>query len=110
MAKGYVSIPHEMMIAYMEARLVAEGRVNTTDATNLFGIARQNAAVLIKTWQERSELPIYDGSEKAFLPRFADRRSKLFGSINDAAKYMRLVEKTYRETVKAMGAWGGVTP
>lgn len=99
-----------MMIAYMEARLVAEGRVNTTDATNLFGIARQNAASIIKAWQERSDLPVYDGSEKAWLPRFDDRRSKLFRSIHDATKYMRLVEKTYRETVKAMHAWDGTNP
>ena len=42
----------------MEARLVAEGRVNTTDATNLFGIARVNALKVIKEWQLRSDLPL----------------------------------------------------
>ena len=99
-----------MMIAYMEARLVAEGRVNTKDATNLFGIARQNAAIIVKEWQARSDLPVYDGSEKAWLPRYADRRSKLFRSINDAERYMRLIEKSYRETVNAMHAWDGTNP
>ena len=105
MAKGYTSIQHEMMISYMEARLVAEGRVNTTDATNLFGIARVNALKIIGEWQKRSELPVYESSEKAWIPLHADRRSKLFGSINDAAKYMRLVERVYRETAQAIKAW-----
>jgi hypothetical protein len=105
MAKSYLSLQHEMIIAYLEGHLMAEGRVNTTDITNLFKLTRPNAGKLVKEWQSRSVLPVYDLSEKAFVPRFEDRSSLVFSSMEEAAKYIRLVERCYKSTEAVIKAW-----
>lgn len=103
MAKSYISLGDEVIINYLEATLVANGRVNTSDVVRVFGINRVNAARLVKEWQGRSSLPIYDSSAKAFVAKTGEN-SAIF-TDRAAVSYSTSVEQLYRKTLRLVDDW-----
>ncbi len=105
MAERYHDQQQEMIVAWLEARLLSTGQVSTTDATKLFAMARQNMFKHVKEWQLRSALPKYDGSVKCFVLSSNDAKSKIFADKKSAARYTALVESVFRRTADLAEKW-----
>lgn len=87
----------DIIICWLEASIVAFGAVNTNQVVDIFGIARPNAAIHVKRWQELTDLAEYSAADRAFV-RKTGRWSKIFLDKKEALSYIKSVEKLMTDT------------